>query len=227
MEWLAKLDGEIKEIEEIAGQLNLPEVNIIQQNEDFYIKSKDFKDLSEEEIFKCVNDIIKRLKGLVKLLFNHSLDIRVDCLVKINDDFHRTYFKVISGGISLQGKIEAVGGVQTNRGMFGTLSHQSDLQSGYVIAAKNEKVEEALQYFTEPSWGNLYKVYEIIEMDIGKEMQNYVSARKLEKFTMNAQKYRHASGRFCVPKKIMCEQEACQIIKTLLIKWMKSQSDST
>lgn len=95
-------------------------------------------------------------------------------------------------------------------------------------------VENALYFFREGTWDNLYKVYEIIRDDTGSEQaiikKSWGSKPELHRFTQTVQSSealgndaRHASKRYKPPAQPMSLSEAKSLIRGILMNWMQTK----
>ncbi len=109
----------------------------------------------------------------------------------------------------------------------------SDLEQAIPILMGNNDVADAVRiYCKEQSWSNLYKVFEIIESDIGDKYITYGWATKkdAERFTRTANSRlaigddaRHGHKKFAPPKNPMSLYEAKSLIRNILINWIRSK----
>lgn len=102
------------------------------------------------------------------------------------------------------------------------------------IAQRDPKVAKALRLlgFEESSWPSLYKIFEVIQSDVGGKMyeNGWIIEAKGDLFTQTANsslaigdEARHGHEKVPAPPKPMPLAEAKSLIKTLLERWMDSK----
>ena len=105
------------------------------------------------------------------------------------------------------------------------------------IAKDDDKVRQALRFWVNAhdNWGNLYKILEIIESDVGSSIYSngWVSKAEVGRFTQTANsadalgdEARHAKKHVAPPSTPMTIKEARHLIKVLLQKWIESKISS-
>lgn len=96
------------------------------------------------------------------------------------------------------------------------------------------EVEEAMLHFAnQRNWFNLYKVYEVIEHDVGKNTINKWMQGQADDFTYSANNARvsglnarHFSAKFqktSVKRTPMSLQQAIEFISSLLLQWLQTK----
>lgn len=104
------------------------------------------------------------------------------------------------------------------------------------VAADVEPVAQALTLFGyEHTWGNLYKVYEIIRADVGKEaLERWSSRRRLGVFTQTSNSWeaagdsaRHGPGEVPAPAIPMSLAEAVNLIRGCLEHWLREKASES
>src|SRR5258708_11043991 len=103
----------------------------------------------------------------------------------------------------------------------------------WLLAQKHPKVEEALrQLANETNWFNLYKIYEIIEIDVGKKTLDTWTHGKNEDFTYSANNAHasqyaalHSSAKFSPShkRKSMAPSEGAEFITSLFLQWLQTK----
>jgi len=101
------------------------------------------------------------------------------------------------------------------------------------LAQKHVKVDEALHHLAnETNWFNLYKVYEIIEHDVGEKTLNTWTQGKYEDFrysanNAHASRYaaRHSSVKFSPSTRLkaMALSEGVEFITSLFLQWLQTK----
>ena len=110
-----------------------------------------------------------------------------------------------------------------------------EFESGRKLAVEDEIVKNVFRQITDfdHNWINLYKVYEIVKKDAGKQnnidrIQQWITKKKISLFTRTANSQsaigddaRHGVDDKDPPKEPMSLSEADALIMTLLQKWLQ------
>src|SRR6266702_6251345 len=101
------------------------------------------------------------------------------------------------------------------------------------LSQKYPEVHEALnQLANETNWFNLYKVYEIIELDVGKKTLDTWTQGKNDDFTYSANNAhssqyaaRHSSVTYgpSLKRKSLAPSEAAELITNVFLQWLKTK----
>jgi hypothetical protein len=110
----------------------------------------------------------------------------------------------------------------------GAIRQSPDPKSCIEIAKRNIQVARALRLFNYGhSWTYLYKLLEVIELDIGGERKiinnGWAAREKLMLFKGSAKKEHHTPERFQPQEKPMTLANAKSFIRTILNNWLDSK----
>ena len=234
--WLVRLKGERFDLEDLPTLLHSPELAVIEKNGFYYLRSSEFESLtSPDEVHKQGITLIEILNGVVSLRRDNFRDVSEDGITRVEDD-GRPYHYVQFGAATptMRAKVSADAIVIAPNGTEKKVGH-SDIETWISIAKKCEPVVDALRFFRDGTWGNLYKVLEIIRDDVGGEHaiieKDWVSKRTLSRFTQTAQSRaalgdhaRHASEKYKAPVQPMSLSDAKSVIRGILINWMQTKT---
>jgi hypothetical protein len=96
---------------------------------------------------------------------------------------------------------------------------------------QDDSIKHVVNFMTDISWWNMYKVYEVIRKDVGGQnrIKRIVSNRELKRFTQTAQSIetlgdeaRHADPvKYRAPHDPMSKNEAIEFIREMISSWIK------
>jgi len=234
--WLVRLKGERFDLEDLPSLLRSPELNATEDNGFYYLQSSEFDSLtSADEVRERGIALIKILNGAAKLYRDNFRDVAEDGITRVENDGSRHHYVYLEGGITPRAKVSAQVTVITSNGSQPAVGQPSPLESWFRLAQKHKPVADALHFYREDSWINLYKVYEVIIDDVGGEhivvSNGWVSGSYLSRFTQTAQSRaalgdyaRHASQKYKPPAQPMPLSEAKSLVKSILMKWLTTKS---
>jgi hypothetical protein len=226
---LIQLVGDQLDIEILQSQLRTIDWKIIKETDGYYLTSE-FLCLSENvsEIVSKGKQIIDLLNGALSLHHRNHKRINTDSIVQIDEKGNRSVSVIIDKIIEVRLRVNPV---VIRNGVIIEEENPSQIEDWIAIAQKHESVRDVLHFFAEITWWNLYKIYEIINDDIGGKNRIYKlgSKSKIRLFTQAAQSRellgdhaRHASKKkYPAPKTSMTIEEAYNLIKSLFENWIK------
>jgi hypothetical protein len=216
--------------------LRSPELTVIEENGSYYLKSSDFDSLSlADEVRECAITIIKMLNDAVKFQIHNFRGVSEDGVTIIKEEGRRRHYAYLRGSITARSKTSANLTVTTSNGTQQVASWPSNVESLLNLAKDDKAVADALHFFRENTWISLYKVYEIIRDDVGKNdviiRNGWVTRKEFNRFNYTAQSRaalgdaaRHAAKKFQPPTKPMPFHEAESLIRGVLLSWFRSKA---
>jgi len=216
--------------------LRSPELNVTEDNGFYYLQSSEFDSLtSADEVRERGIALIKILNGAAKLCRDNFRDVAEDGITRVEDDGSRHHYVYLEGAITMRAKVSAQVTVITSNGSQPAVDQPSPLESWFRLAQKHKPVADALHFYREDSWINLYKVYEVIKDDVGGKHivvnKGWVSEPDLSRFTQTAQSRaalgdyaRHASEKYKPRAQQISLSEAKSLVKSILMKWLTTKS---
>ncbi|SNQ59111.1 hypothetical protein [Candidatus Methanoperedens nitratireducens] len=233
MEWLAVITGEIFNLEELSKSLNTPGLCVTREGEEFILKSTDFNLLIDsDDVRNRASEILSLINGAARLALGMRKPIVVAHIVKINDDGTRHMFVSLSETINLRDSV-SVSVIEPD----GTIQeiHQTDPIPSWVTAAKhNTNVAKALRLFGAGThdWVSLYRIYEVIEGDVGGKSniinKGWATDKGIKhfKYTANSpgaigDEARHGNQTIPPPRDPMALSEAKSFVETILHSWLR------
>ncbi len=237
MEWYVEITGDGFDLEELSKSLNSPDLCITQKGEIFILKSTDFNILKDaNEVRTRASEILSLINGATRLVIGKQKPLAMGSVVEVGDDGKRKLFDWVEvaayGRYSVSTTIvKANGTVQEQE-----IRQADPIQDWIAIARHDTNVATVLRLFNKNlDWVNLYRIYEVIESDIGGInniiKEEWTTKKTIERFTRTANspdaigdQARHGNGgRITPPKDPMTLPEAKSLIETLFHQWLRSK----
>lgn len=230
--WRVQLQGNNFDLQELKEILSDHDPTIIQENSDFYLKSKDWDQLEEA---KQVRDLAKHVIGLLDnaayVYFRDTTLITIGHIVRVDDDGRRQNFVFAEAHLALHSRLRATATVTGPDGQPVESQQEHSIIRTLRASAKHSSVADALGFLHKGDWIGLYKVYEIVRDEVHGEKeiirQGWLTRESKNRFTQTAQSRdalgddaRHASRKYKPPQEPMSIHEAKAIIGDLLQKWI-------
>src|SRR3990172_4962349 len=235
MEWMVFLAGDSFDLQELSKSLNSPELCVIKEEDQYYLKSTSFNHLMNAgEVGEKAQEILTLINGASKLVLGTRKPLTMGVVLKIKDDGSREGFAFVSETITLRetfgvAKILQDGTVQE--------VHQADPITDWIkVAQGDENVAKVLRLLGnfDYDWVNLYRIYEVVEDDvegipkITQEGWATETAIRRFKHTGNSvgaigDEARHGIETTQPPKNPMTFSEAKSLIETILHNWLRSK----
>ena len=191
----------------------------------YFLLSSEFDSLREDgRVRTRARAMLPFLNALVKLKISaYAPPLEIDDVFRLDAEGRMIWegANVIWTLSSLESKLQKVAGQSLN---FTEIWH---------LSQKYPEVDEALhQLANETNWFNLYKVYEIIELDVGKKMLDTWTHGKNDDFTYSANNAhasqyaaRHSSVKYgpSHKRKSLAPSEAAEFITSLFLQWLQTK----
>jgi len=238
MEWMLKIEGERFALEELSKSFTSPKLCISKEGQDFFLRSSDLNLLKNpKEVFEIAKKIISCINGASMLIgFGMHTSLKVsNSITKINDDGSRNV-SIFPQPLHLHITTNSFSVVITNPdGTKREINRADPIPLWISIAQSNDSVAKVLRLFSnKKDWVNLYRIYEIIEGDVGG-MDNIVkndwtNKNKIELFKHTANSVgatgdqaRHGKEKTTPPKSPMSIFDAEFLITSIILSWLKSK----
>lgn len=236
MEWLVKLRGREDNIRELSDFLNTPEACVVQDGQEFVLKSTDFKLLEDAgSVLERANEVVSRINGAASIATGMRRPIATEHIIRINDDGTRQIFAKFKDSIQVRGWLSI-----TIKREDGTIHEQhfvEPIAEWLDIANHDEKVAKVLRLFGTGvlNWVNLYRIYEVMESDvngiqnIAKKKWATLNGIKRFKHTANnpgatGDDARHGKQTTQPPPKPMILSEARSLIESIFHNWIRTKT---
>lgn len=234
MEWIVYLTGDKNDLQILLEDLKNPDFSIGKESTNYILKSPRFTSLmTDQSVREKTNEFLEILNAGIKLDLGAHEKIKISHTMQINPDGSKMnyvicegaciYVRVFPSTVEINGKR-----MPENRANF--------TRALINLAKSDEMVAKVSKYLNQDfnSWGNLYKIFEVIEKDGFPPIQrNGEYRKKADLFRRTANNpsssglaSRHANDT-APPENPMTLSEAQSFIKTILQEWLKSKQNGS
>ena len=232
MKWEVQITGDKNDLKELSKSLNDDELRIVEKEGQFFLESSRLDNLTNAgEVKSVTTEIMPILTGAVRLSLGGRTPMLVGSVARIREDGGRDIFVSISETIHLR---ETIGiEIQKSDGTIKVINPANNVPKWIQLGLNNMKVAKALRLFGAKvhNWVSLYRLYEVIEEDIGgiDKIANLGWATKasLKRFKHTANSpgavgdaSRHGKESTIPPTKPMDLSEARSLIELILHNWL-------
>lgn len=234
-EWIVRLRGLPTQLQDLAKVFKSGNILIYENKENFYLKSPVLNGfLSVHDVLPIAYNLVELLNNALFLYFENFDTIEFASLVRMNDDgSHQNHIFLSSKATAKSRTGLAILTLIDENGNTIPDTTPHEITTILDILTQYPNVADALHFFRECDWVNLYKVYEVVRDDLTEAViiqQGWATKKQLGRFTQTAQsrdtlgdKARHASRKYKPHLEPMSLSEAKGLIKHLLIHWVQSK----
>ncbi len=235
--WQVRLSGDKHDLSDLIKYIKSERITIKQIDDFFYLYCKDFVSEDPNFIHQESERIIGQINGAAILFFGpkNFTPFGFDFITHLKPDGSKHSYGFLSSTINVRSRVIAeVTVIDSEGNEVQQESLSNSLTEWVTISLDNKDVADALHFFRQPRWFNLYKIYEIIRDDMNGEdlllRSNFVPKKDIKRFTQSAQsrellgeEARHASRKYRPPEVPMGIDEAMSLIKQLFTNWAYSK----
>jgi hypothetical protein len=233
MKWEVKLSGDEFDLRKLAESELNEDMRVLERDGQYYLESKHFESLTTyEEVKAAASKKLKILTGVVRRLFGCRTPLAIASIAEVLENGKHRYFAFINAVAHV--RVTASHRIIRSDGTIEEGKPADQASELVNLASRYERVKEVLGLQAEilklpveeePNiWISLYKIYEIIEKDVGalEKIANNGWAKKksIELFTHTAQSYRHSKEHTKPPPNPMDLKEARELIDVISGKWL-------
>jgi hypothetical protein len=232
--WFVRLTGATPDLNRLLEGLPAGNLWVTQAEGDYWLGATELGGVDDAEAAKArAEEIIAYLNGLAKTRIDDFREVRFAGLKRVNGE-ERQYRWVEDTMTRMTDSVSLT--VTHADGTVEQVDTAIRLDADTAVAMHNESVQQALRLFGagDRQWGELYKVLEIIEADVGGgsaiDAAGWVSAATLRRFTHTANSVgalgaaaRHARETKQPPRNPMLLDDAVAMIRDLLGLWIASK----
>jgi len=238
MNWEVQIAGDATDLTELSKCLTDNELCVEATSGHFFLRSTRFDNLgTSEEVVSVSTDILLLLTGSARLALGGKTPITVANIARIREDGGRDIFITISETIHLRDFIGLE--VHKNDGSVEVFRPAHEVPEWVKLGFFDAKVAKALRLFgaSEHDWVSLYRLYEVIEEDVGgierivsRKWATNASIKRL-KHTANSptstgDASRHGKESTSPPRNPMEPGEARALVELILHSWLRLKSDN-
>ena len=168
MKWKVLIIGDLFDLDELSKSLVDDNLKLINQDNSFFLESNQFENFnSDKEVFSRVQELLPILSGATRLSLRGKLPLKIDCIIRIHSDGHEDEYKYLNDSISLRGSV--VYKTSNPDGTMKIIRPADNIPNWLSLSQKDQKVATVLRLIGNYNydWVNLYRIYEIIENDVG------------------------------------------------------------
>lgn len=232
MEWFVSIIGDSNDLDELSKSLKSPELSISYDGESYILKTDEFNSLDDaEKVRNRAVEIISLINGAAGLTLGIRTPIEVSHVVKLNDEGTRNVSVDISNTMTVRDSISM--SIHRDDGTIEKIHQCDPIPNWLSTAKKDNSVAKALRLFGSGAydWVNLYRIYEVIEDDMGglKNIvkEGWVTEKMIKHFKHTANSpgaigddSRHGTESTTPPRDPMLLSEAKSFVMTLFRNWL-------
>ena len=238
MEWMVCVTGDDFDLQELSKSLNSPELCVIKEENECYLKSTSFKQLSSDnKVQNKAKNILSLFNGVLRLALGTREPITIAKVIKIKDDGNRETYVYGSLRIPVKSRasIKSVTIVSSN-GTVQEIQQPDPILSWIKIAQGNENVAKVFRLLANfgYDWVNLNRILEVIMKDVGGSSnitrKGWATKKSIDRFTGTANNpdvigdtARHGIAKNKPLEDPMTFSEAKSLIETVLHNWLRSK----
>ncbi len=168
MKWEVQVSGDAHDLRELAKSLTNDDLRIIERDGDFFLETIRFSDLTtSEEVSAVISDLLPILTGAARLSLGGRTPLQIANIAKVREDGGRDIFVSVSDTIYFRDTVSLE--ITRSDGSIEVVNPADKAPDWINAALKNPNVAKALRLFgtDEHDWVSLYRLYEVIEADVG------------------------------------------------------------
>lgn len=235
MKWEVQLNGDTFDLKELSKSLIDDELRVVEKKGQYFLESNRFEDLTNsEEVASLAADILKVLTGAVRLSLGGRTPLHVANTARVRPDGARDVFVTLSDSIHVRATI----GVEITRSDGKKeVIHPAHSVPGWIkLGLTDQNIAKALRLLgtDEHNWVSLYRLYEVIEEDVGdlrKIVNNgWATNTSIKRFKHTANSpgavgddSRHGKESTTPPSDPMDIGEARALVEVILHNWLRSK----
>ncbi len=236
IEWLIGIEGSISDIAILSTELRSNDLKIIKDESKDYLSCSGFNSITDAEVVCAqATELIKVINGTAKLSFPNIKIISHSGIIKSIERNENGELK--GGGTYIFPPPMEVRLFMTASVRIGEKILPTAVEEWTALSKEDEKVQKVFVLFgnNDHRWDDLFKIFEIVESDVGGKMvsNGWITKYQKEKFTNTANsstaigvEARHGHSKHAPPKNPMTKGEAIDVISTLLKRWLRQKADT-
>ena len=226
--WFVQLKGHQFDLEALAEFLRSGSIKVSrEEDEQWYVSGPVFGGLEDSSAVRERGiEMVEVLNGTGALFGIQNISIGSN-VFEVTDAGVRKNMVLVVDGITVRDRVKAV--VLGSDGKPKENENVSAFQRILELGRTDRRVWDALHFLAlRQNWTNLYKVFEIVRDDVGKQVYDLVDTKRLKTFKATAQcrgllgdEARHASQTLREPSNPVSLEEARQLIRQLVENWLR------
>jgi len=230
--WYVRLQGRKYDLQELPRLFSLPDARVCEQDGVYILKSEKFSKVEEaSEVLGIATHILELVHGVAKITLGDFEAVKADAVWKLDEEGREHWAKFLSTTVTARASMNKLSTVLKANDAIDS-GQSSPLSNSRLSAAlHHDDIAKALHFIREPSWRNLWKVYEIIKDAVGGikgiVQAGWATRGDLSLFSQTAQSdkalgdaARHAAKKYKAPEDPMSLSRASKLITDLLRYWI-------
>lgn len=234
MHWQVEILGDTADLSMLSETFSEPPISIIKRNNKYVFQATDFDKLDAADAARArALDILTSLSVCARLTLDSRTSLRVGCVYRVeNGEIRETI--VCPEPVTVCTRVLPLTIINMGSDGSNKVPRPADPIARLLpLALTDEAVSKALwlRNSITLSWVELYRVYEVVEDDVGQSTivaEGWASQKKIDLFTRTANSVstagdeaRHGKERTQPPKKPMKVSEARRLIDRILKGWLE------
>ena len=235
MKWEVQLSGDKSDLKELSKSLKDDELGVAEQNGQYFLESEKFNGLATyKEVTSVATEILSLLTGSIRLVLGGRKPIKIASIIRIRKDGRRDIFGISS--VPVNTSIRTTSEIRGSNGTIKMSNQADEVLKQVKSGISDKKVAKALRLFgtNKHDWVSLYRLYEVIEEDIGGTekipRKKWATKKSIKRFKHTANSptaigdaARHGKQKNLPPKNPMKLNEAKCLIEFILHNWLRSK----
>lgn len=238
MTWRVQISGEKLDLEALSKSFTDDDLRLVAEDNKYFLESKKFESTSaSDEVLKMAGYFLAVLSGVARLAYGARTPLTPDHVFHIRPDGGKDVFVHLTETLHLRAVLSNVT-VITSDGSKVMIETPDPALSWARVADKDEAVSKALRLFgiDAKDWVGLYRLFEVIEQDVGGIRQidaaGWATEDSLRRFKHTANSpaitgdlARHGKENTQPPKNPMNLSEARSLIEVILHSWLRAKGE--
>jgi hypothetical protein len=237
MKWQVQVSGDLSDLKSLKDATAGLEIRIVEEKDVFYLEAVQLEAYENaREVFAASEKLALVISGIAKLGYGARDQITTSHVYETKDDGAKTCSVFLEDSISVRCTLGIVAVGSTNGSSTVITTPVDPAKQWLVSAISDANVEKALRLYGAGShdWVGLYRLYEVIEGDLGGMTQvarmGYASESVLRRFKHTANspgavgdEARHGMQSSQPPQNPLPLHEAKAIIEAIFHAWLRSK----
>lgn len=235
MKWLVQISGDAIDLEELSNSLKSPQFKLSQEEGAYVLGSADFDCMNDADtVLRHANEILALISGSAKLAIGTREPLQIAHIVRINDDGTHSIFPYLSDRVSIRGIPNIL--YLAEDGTVKEIRATDAIPDWLLAARRDAAVAKVLRLFGlgGNDWVSLYRIYEVIEADVGNasniEKKGWATKKAIRRFRHTANSpgvigddSRHGLERTKPPPDPMLLTEAKSLVEGIIKNWLHTK----
>lgn len=240
MNWQVQVIGEAADLDMLSASISGAGVSIVKRDKEYVLEAEAFAELeSAQAVTQEAEKILTALSGSARLVLGSHTSLSAGAVYRVKEDGSRDIFVSLKPA-TMRIRAMPLTATVTRANSTKEVRHPADPIAKWLpLATTDEAVAKVLRLRNsdELGWVDLYRVYEVIEDNIGSSTivaNGWATKRSIERFTRTANsvtaagdKARHGRERSQPPRNPVRLSEARELVDQILKGWLEYKSQTS